>query len=247
MKRTLRAFLIFFAALITAPAMAQSACPNVIAQGQVWTSNQWNTFFACIQQLKSDYPLTTVPANKIVGTIPAASIPAPTSSTLGGVKAQSGAAGQFVTGIDTSGNPIFGTPSGSGNVIGPSSAVSGNLPSFNGISGTFLQDSGISASSVSALSTLRAVSSNTSLTSADGTVDVDATSGAITIVAPISLGTSTQSQPIRVAKVDKSGNAVIINDGTNDVCWIFSPANGNQGSYFNVWSDGTADHCAGIN
>jgi hypothetical protein len=93
---------------------------------------------------------------------------------------------------------------------------------------------------------LRSVSANATLAGTDGTVDVDATARDVTILAPLTLGTSSRGQPIRVVKVDTSGNAVIINDGTNNVCWIFSPANGNQFSYFDVWSDGTSIHCAGM-
>lgn len=46
------------------------------------------------------------------------------------------------------GDGTWATPAGSGNVSGPGSAVSGNLASFNGTTGTIIQDSGIPSSSV---------------------------------------------------------------------------------------------------
>lgn len=57
------------------------------------------------------------------------------------------------TGTPSSSNFLRGdgqwaTPAGSGNVNGPGSAVSGNLASFNGTSGTIIQDSGIAQANV---------------------------------------------------------------------------------------------------
>ncbi len=48
-------------------------------------------------------------ANEITsGTLDAARLPAPGTTTLGGVKRNTGSAGQFVTGIDEDGSPLFG-------------------------------------------------------------------------------------------------------------------------------------------
>ena len=55
-------------------------------------------------------------AGDLTGTVPAAALPAPTTTTLGGVKRNTGSAGQFVTGISTSGDLQYGTPAGAGTV-----------------------------------------------------------------------------------------------------------------------------------
>lgn len=46
------------------------------------------------------------------GTLAAARLPAPTTTTLGGVKRNTGSAGQFVNGITTDGDLTYGTPAG---------------------------------------------------------------------------------------------------------------------------------------
>lgn len=48
------------------------------------------------------------------GTLDAARLPTPGTTTLGGVKRNTGSAGQYVNGIDTDGSLLFGTPSGGG-------------------------------------------------------------------------------------------------------------------------------------
>jgi len=58
------------------------------------------------------------------GTLDAARLPAPGTTTLGGVKRNTGSAGQFVTGIDTDGSLLRDTPAGAGTVT--SVAVSGS-------------------------------------------------------------------------------------------------------------------------
>lgn len=47
------------------------------------------------------------------------------------------------------GDGTWATPSGSGNVTGPSSAVDGDFASYNGTTGTIIKDSGIASASVS--------------------------------------------------------------------------------------------------
>jgi hypothetical protein len=46
------------------------------------------------------------------GTLDAARLPTPGTTTLGGVKRNAGSAGQFVNGIDTDGGLLYGTPTG---------------------------------------------------------------------------------------------------------------------------------------
>jgi hypothetical protein len=48
------------------------------------------------------------------GTLDAARLPAPTTTTLGGVKRNTGTSGQFVNGIDAGGALTYGTPAGGG-------------------------------------------------------------------------------------------------------------------------------------
>jgi hypothetical protein len=48
------------------------------------------------------------------GVLPAARLPAPTASALGGVKSGTAVSGSFVTGIDTTGALTYGTPTGGG-------------------------------------------------------------------------------------------------------------------------------------
>jgi hypothetical protein len=89
-------------------ASAQSACGNVVLQGETWTAGEWNEFFSCLQRNKADYPLTTVPSSALMGVISPSLLPLPTASTIGGVKSVTGLTGQFMTGIDAYGNPTFG-------------------------------------------------------------------------------------------------------------------------------------------
>lgn len=64
------------------------------------------------------------------------------------VTAISGASGTPSGTTFLRGDNQWATPSGSGNVTGPGSAVSANLASYNGISGTIIQDAGIATSAV---------------------------------------------------------------------------------------------------
>lgn len=50
----------------------------------------------------------------VSGTLDAARLPAPTTTDLGGVKRNTGTAGQYVNGIDSSGNLEYDTPAGGG-------------------------------------------------------------------------------------------------------------------------------------
>jgi hypothetical protein len=52
------------------------------------------------------------------GTLPAARLPAPTTTTLGGVQRNTGSGGQFVSGIDSGGALTYGTPAGAAVEIG---------------------------------------------------------------------------------------------------------------------------------
>lgn len=59
--------------------------------------------------------LTSLNASAISsGTLSSARLPTPTTVALGGVKRNTGAAGEFVTGIDADGNLLYATPAGGG-------------------------------------------------------------------------------------------------------------------------------------
>ncbi|WP_435007989.1 beta strand repeat-containing protein [Tundrisphaera lichenicola] len=99
---------------------------------------------------------TTNAANITSGTLPAARLPAPTSSTLGGVQSAAAVANQFVTSITTSGVPVLAQPSFS-NISGtvaasqlpnPSASTLGGTQSFATLPNQFL--TGISTSGVPA-------------------------------------------------------------------------------------------------
>ena len=68
------------------------------------------------------------------GTIPNAQIPTPGVSSLGGVESATAPGSQFVKGINTSGQLMFGTPSGSGTVTTAGSPASGQCAEFTGTS-----------------------------------------------------------------------------------------------------------------
>ena len=56
----------------------------------------------------------SIDAGQLTGTIADARLPAPGTTTLGGVKRNTGSAGQYVSGIDATGALTYGTPSGGG-------------------------------------------------------------------------------------------------------------------------------------
>lgn len=70
------------------------------------------------------------------------------AAAIGCVTAISGASGTPSGTTFLRGDNQWATPAGSGNVTGPGSAVSANLASFNGTSGTIIQDAGIATSAV---------------------------------------------------------------------------------------------------
>lgn len=75
-------------------------------------------------------------------------LPSPTPTVIGGVKRNAGTAGQFVSGVSATGDLVFSTPVGAGDVVGPSSAVDGHLVLFNGTSGKLIKTAGIDGSNL---------------------------------------------------------------------------------------------------
>ncbi len=112
-------------------------------------------------------------------------LPAPTTTTLGGVKRNTGTSGQFVTGIDTDGSLLRATPAGAGSGTVTSVAVSGS----DGIeidSGSPITTSGTIALGVNA-STLK---THLALDSVENTaLSTFAGSANITTIGTISTGT----------------------------------------------------------
>jgi hypothetical protein len=82
------------------------------------------------------------------GTIGGARLPVPTTTVLGGVKRNTGSAGQFVTGIDVAGELEYGTPSGGGDVTGAASSVNNNIAVFDGTTGKIIKDGGETIASI---------------------------------------------------------------------------------------------------
>jgi len=67
-------------------------------------------------------------------------------STIGGVKRNTGADGQFVSGVNSDGDMVYSTPAGGGDIIGPASAVNNELALFDGTSGKLLKSAGFDGS-----------------------------------------------------------------------------------------------------
>ena len=67
------------------------------------------------------------------------------------------------------GDNTWATPSGSGNVTGPGSAVSGNIATYNGTSGTIIQDGGIASSAIVTLTGTQTLTNKTLTAPALGT------------------------------------------------------------------------------
>lgn len=74
------------------------------------------------------------------------SLPVAGTVTIGGVKRNVGAGGQFVSGVDSSGNLVYSTPTGGGDIVGPASAVNNELALFDGTSGKLLKSAGFDGS-----------------------------------------------------------------------------------------------------
>jgi len=82
------------------------------------------------------------------GTLGGARLPAPTTTVLGGVKRNTGSAGQVVSGIDASGNLEYTTPTGTGDVVGPSSVVDERIAVFDGTTGKLIKDGGVTIAQI---------------------------------------------------------------------------------------------------
>lgn len=82
--------------------------------------------------------LTNITASNLIGIVPAASLPTPGASTLGGVKSSTGTAGQFATGINTSGEVTYATPAGGGSYNSTVTSLTGSGTSLNAIATTSL-------------------------------------------------------------------------------------------------------------
>jgi hypothetical protein len=89
------------------------------------------------------YDITNLNASNINdGILAAARLPAPTTTTIGGVMRNTGTAGQYVTGISTSGALQYGTPAGGGGSIGGTLGTTDNaIPRADGIGGSTLKSS----------------------------------------------------------------------------------------------------------
>lgn len=66
-------------------------------------------------------------------------LPVATTTVIGGVKRNTGTG--FVNGIDANGNLTYGTPSGSGDVVGPASSTDSAIALFDGETGKLIKNS----------------------------------------------------------------------------------------------------------
>lgn len=153
---------------------------------------------------------TTNASNITAGTLPAARLPAPTVSTLGGVQAAAAVANQFVTSITTAGVPVLAQPAFS-NISGtvaasqipnPSASTLGGVQSSAAVANQFL--TGISTLGVPT----RAQPAFTDISGvanvAQGGTGVSAAQGNGTKV-QLSTGTTTTNNCV---KFDANGNTV---------------------------------------
>ena len=88
----------------------------------------------------------------------AGAIPAPSTPSQGDIlyyggsswdKLSPGTSGEFLKTQGAGANPVWDTPTGTGDVVGPAGATSGNIASYGDSTGKVIADSGISTSSVS--------------------------------------------------------------------------------------------------
>ncbi|HZT52105.1 MAG TPA: hypothetical protein VFA22_09230, partial [Stellaceae bacterium] len=94
------------------------------------------------------------------GTLPAARLPAPGATTLGGVESKDcTAGGQFLQKINTDGTETCGTPAGGGNVSTAGTLASGNL--VTGAGSQSVQDSGVAFPALAAHQALVATGAST--------------------------------------------------------------------------------------
>lgn len=119
------------------------------------------------------------------------------------------------------GDGQWATPAGSGNVTGPGSAVSTNLASYNGTSGTIIQDSGLSTVSVVTLTGTQTLT-NKSISGAANTITL------IPLSAFTNLGTTTTVMHGNAAG-SPAFSAVSL---TADVTGILPGANGGTANGF---------------
>lgn len=125
------------------------------------------------------------------------------------------------------GDGSWATPAGAGNVSGPGSAVSGNVTSFNGTSGTLIQDSGVAASALATLTGTQTLTGKT-------------ISGASNTLSSIGNGSLTNSSvTIGSTAVSLGGTAATIAGLTLTSPTFTGPALGTPAS-------GTLTSCAGL-
>ena len=128
---------IIFAASATGAASFQvphGAAPTSPGNGDVWTTTAGLFVRINGTTKQGAFVGDAVDATALTGTVPAANLPNPTSSTLGGVQSLASASHQFLTSIGTDGIPTKAQPaagdiSGLGSIATANITVSSSAPS----------------------------------------------------------------------------------------------------------------------
>lgn len=204
-------------ALVLPLSAAAQSTPG-LTYGQVPTAGQWNSYFGAKQDVLGYTPLNTAG-----GTLTGKLITTPSSISRAGVNVPSG--------------------------VAPSVPVDGDI--WTTSAGIFVQINGstvgpLASSGSLATTPILSISTNYTVLPADVAsgsliLDVDVTSAPITITVPVTLGSAGSSPVIRINKIDQSTNSVLINDGTNTIDSIITPASalGQVNGYRSVYSNGT--------
>lgn len=143
-----------------------------------------------------------------------------------------GTSGQVLVSNGASADPTFQTVSGTGDVVGPGSAVSGNIVTFNGTTGKLIQDSGGTLLPTTTISAGSGDAGKAQLLNASGFHDVSslpALSGDVTT--PGGSGVVTLAT-VTVAKggtglTTLTANNVILGAGTSNVTFVAPSTSGN--------------------
>ena len=178
------------------------------------------------------------------GTLPAARLPAPTATTLGGVKSLAPATHQFLNSIGTDGTPTAAQPSiGDLGNIADQTLVGNNA----GAAGPPLALTQAQARAILQLSSAATQTTAYTVTAGVGEVPCDATLGSFRVTVPFALGSATKPYWVFVylAATASGNNVSISGDGLTDVAYLITVNDGGGGGFLWVRVDGSTIHVFG--